>query len=139
MYKSYSVLIPTLIFLFLIFVGQTYIFAADSLPAKPLLTRKMKLLLADCFIMGSEEYSAEEPPHKVCLNAFYLDQYEVMLLEYNRVLGTGSVSSVEAKLPAVSMTWADADNYCRKLGLRLPSEAEWEYAARAKKNSSYHW
>ncbi len=89
--------------------------------------------------MGSEEYIAEEPAHKVCLNSFYLDRFETTQEQFEKIMGFNPSYFRGKNLPVESVTWPEAESYCRKLKLRLPTEAEWEYAARAESESSYSW
>lgn len=89
--------------------------------------------------MGSEEYVVEEPKHKVCLNDFYLDRNEVSQRHFENIMGYNPSYFKGSELPVESVTWPEANDYCRKLGLRLPSEGEWEYAARAGTTSNYSW
>ncbi len=105
----------------------------------PQVFREMVLLKTACFVMGSEEYIAEEPEHKVCLNAFYLDRFETTQEQFEKIMGFNPSHFQGKSLPVENVTWAEAENYCRKLKLRLPTEAEWEYAARAGAQSNYSW
>src|SRR5688572_16499329 len=83
----------------------------------------------------------DTPPHKVQIDAFYMDQYEVTNEEYARALPSGAVkpwywpggqvAKGEERFPVHNVTWAEASAYCGALGKRLPTEAEWEFAARA--------
>lgn len=122
----------------ILLTGQTSSENQDQ-PAKISVKRDMVFLKSACYTMGSEEYIAEEPEHEVCLNPFYLDRYEVTQKQFKKVMGFNPSHVKGDRLPVESVTWPESDIYCRKLGLRVPTEAEWEYAARAGASSSYAW
>jgi sulfatase modifying factor 1 len=103
----------------------------------------MVLILAGEFVMGTEGEGDNSPPHTVRLDAFQIDRYEVTNAEYeefcratgrNLPLFWGSDSlrsgSRYPDHPMVMVSWRDAQEYAAWRGKRLPTEAEWECAAR---------
>jgi formylglycine-generating enzyme len=100
----------------------------------------MVLIPAGDFEMGSNSGEADEKPvHTVSINAFYMDMYEVTNAQYKKFVdATGHESPVywkysnfnEPGQPVVGVTWDDANAYAKWAGKRLPTEAEWEKAAR---------
>jgi formylglycine-generating enzyme required for sulfatase activity len=89
------------------------------------------------FTMGcspgdTECFNNEKPPHTERIaNGFWLGQTEVTQAAYVRVTGGNPSAHKGDQLPVERVTWNDAVNYCAAIGGRLPTEAEWEYAARA--------
>ena len=110
----------------------------------------MVLIPAGEFTMGSQDGDADErPAHKVQVNAFSMDVYEVTVRQYAEFLRAEGFHSpldwktmnqpTHQKYPVANVDWADAAAYCKWAGKRLPTEAEWEKAARGTDGRLYPW
>jgi len=109
-----------------------------SIKVKP--KEEMVRIDAGCFLMGSNKGDLDEVPvHKVCISTFKLGKYEVMQKNFQAVMRANPSENVGHNHPVDSVSWIDARDYCKKLGLRLPSEAEWEYSARAGTKTDFYW
>ncbi|MBS7372479.1 MAG: formylglycine-generating enzyme family protein [Muribaculaceae bacterium] len=85
---------------------------------------------------GSDAKSNEKPTHQVTLSSYYIGKTEVTQALWEAVMGSNPMISKGAKFPVGYVTWEDCQEFITKLNeltgkkFRLPTEAEWEYAAR---------
>ena len=127
----------------------------------------MVFIPAGEFVMGSDDedteglakefglrkgdfYADEKPMRKVFVDDFFIDRFEVANSEYKRFLEVNSYNPPQhweegrypdgtGRHPVNNVTWFDAVNYCRFVGARLPTEAEWEKAAKGDGAGGYTW
>ncbi|MBI3755123.1 MAG: SUMF1/EgtB/PvdO family nonheme iron enzyme [Deltaproteobacteria bacterium] len=119
------------------------------------------------FIMGSEDvdtegiakefgerrtryYEDERPVRKIFLKGFYMDKYETTNMQYKTFVDAagypppptwegGKYAAGQDNHPVNNVTWFDAHGYCTWAGKRLPTEEEWEKAARGPDGNKYPW
>lgn len=110
----------------------------------------MVVIPAGEFTMGSQDGDGDEQPaHKVSVDSFSIDVYEVTVGEYADFLRSGGGhlppdwnkmnQMAYQKRPVIGVDWADAVAFCKSVGKRLPTEAEWEKAARGTDGRLYPW
>ncbi len=116
---------------------------------------EMVLVPSGEFTMGTKDKASPAyPERKVNLPAFWIDKYEVTNAQFldfsikNNYTGEGAKQGSDWRLfftpekalfPVVYITWNDAQAYCKALGKRLPTEEEWEKAARGSDGRGYPW
>jgi len=112
---------------------------------------EMILIPAGEFIRGTNGRLPDEgPEHKMRTDTFYIDKYEVTNFQYQQSLQTtkrqppkhfisGKYPHNKADHPVVYVSWYDAKAYCESVGKRLPTDVEWEKAARGTDGRAYPW
>lgn len=120
-------------------------------PNKPTPPSGMVYVSGGEFIMGNDAGNVyEKPAHKVTVKPFFLDMYEVTCEDYEKFINaTGRNAPPKwvdkhypantARWPVTGVSWDDAYAYARWAGKRLPSEEEWEFAARGSDGRRYPW
>lgn len=112
---------------------------------------EMALIPEGEFVMGSNErWDDEAPEHISHTNAFHIDRNEVTNSDYKKFIAAtqqaapyhwpeGNIPKGKGQHPVVYVSWFDASNYCKWAGKRLPTEQEWEKAARGQDGLIYPW
>ncbi|MHC1783642.1 MAG: bifunctional serine/threonine-protein kinase/formylglycine-generating enzyme family protein [Anaerolineaceae bacterium] len=121
-------------------IGSTFVSPVDGM--------EMLYVPAGEFEMGSSDrFENERPTHNVILSAFWIDKYEVTNKQYNKCVDSGICRQSycqeghfsDENQPVVCVDWEASKEYCEWVERRLPTEAEWEKAAKGTDGRIYPW
>lgn len=110
-------------------------------------TMELVQVPAGTFLMGSSRDTDEQPVHNVTISqSYYIGKFEVTQAQWRAVMGTNpSLFKGSDNMPVQEVSPANCRTFCQLLSartgltVRLPTEAEWEYACRGGTNTDYHW
>ncbi|MDE3018012.1 MAG: formylglycine-generating enzyme family protein [Nitrospirota bacterium] len=131
-------------------IWLTVLTGTQPLPAQQLVEVLGKDGAPMVLVPGGEFlYGEGENQHRLALPSFYMDKYEVTTKQYlafrqatgrkERFKVNELIQASEGDRPIIGVDWQDAEDYCRHYGKRLPTEEEWEKAARGADGRIYPW
>lgn len=103
---------------------------------------EMVFVAGGTFKMGSDTQNVSSPVHNVTVSSYYIGKYEVTQLQWTEIMGTNPSHFIGEDLPVENITWEEIQEFITKLNARtgknyrLPTEAEWEFAARGGSSSN---
>lgn len=103
---------------------------------------EMVLVPPGCFWMGSSIEIDEQPPHEICFEQpYWIDRYEVSNQQFDDYGGQAArlPERPASDQPRALISWLEANSFCATRNARLPTEAEWVYAARGPESRTYPW
>jgi len=124
-------------------LGSILLFTTPALSAAP---ENMVLVPRGEFVMGSHDHQ-DETPHNVVLDAYYIDKFEVSNKDYREFMKATTHPAPaywddprlnKPEQPVVGVNWYDASGFCEWKGKRLPTEAEWERAAKGPEGKAHY-
>jgi formylglycine-generating enzyme required for sulfatase activity/class 3 adenylate cyclase len=122
--------------------------APAAAPAPAVREPEMKAIRGGSFTMGSNDDVTEKPTHQVTIKPFAIGQYPISVRDWNQCAAAKAcafVATGKDDAPITNVSWTDAKQFVAWLAetthkaYRLPSEAEWEYAARGGTQTKYWW
>ena len=129
------------LFLLLVFLSSCDSYSVKQIPVKVpvglVVPEEMVYIPAGEFIMGDTSEAQSGKP--VQSSAYFIDRYEVSHESYKKFLPQHSFHPKNARRPVAFVNYAEADAFCRAGNKRLPSEIEWEKAARGTDGRKWPW
>ena len=137
-------LTATLLVLGLLSVGTAYAApkgkaepAAGTVWTEPKTGMEFAYMPAGCFEMGGDGRTYEQPIHKVCVKGYWMGRTEVTQGQYVQIMGKNPSEFQGTNRPVNNVIWSEATDFAEEMAattgtkVKLPTEAQWEYACRA--------